>query len=151
MKDEDDEAEAGNHAERRDFLHLAIVGSATTLGVLSAYPTLHFLTPSDEAPPGAVDAGRLDEFGRGTSRTVLVGERPALVLRLEDGSFRAFVAVCTHLRCVVKFAAVRNRIECACHGGVFSTEGKNLAGPPPRPLEPLAVRIVDGVVVVSEV
>ena len=66
-------------------------------------------------------------------------------------SLRAFVAVCTHLDCIVKYAPIRSRIECGCHGGVFSTDGKNLAGPPPRPLETLAVRVVDGVVVVSEV
>lgn len=151
MKDEDEDAAGPGQPERRDFLNLAIAGTATTLGAMSAYPALKFLTPKVEAPPDAVEAGRLDDFRRGSARTLLVGGRPALVLRLEDGGLRAFVAVCTHLECVVKFAAARNRIECGCHGGVFSTDGKNLAGPPPRPLDPLAVRVVDGVVIVSEV
>jgi cytochrome b6-f complex iron-sulfur subunit len=151
MKDEDEEADARDRSERRDFLHLAIVGSATTLGAMSAYPTLQFLTPKDDAPPGSVEAGKLDDFARGSARALFVGGRPALVLRLADGTLRAFVALCTHLECVVKFVPVKDRIECACHGGVFATDGRNLAGPPPRPLEPLAVHVVDGMVTVSEV
>ncbi len=151
MKHDDEEPDAREHPERRDFLHLAIVGSATTLGAMSAYPTLQFLTPKDDAPPGVVEAGKIDDFARGSARSLLVGGRPALVLRLADGSLRAFVALCSHLECVVNFVAARNRIECACHGGVFGTDGKNLMGPPPRPLEPLAVRVLDGVVMVSEV
>lgn len=136
---------------RRDFLNIAISGTAATLGVLSAYPVVRFLAPSGEAQQRTGDAGDEDKFPRGTGRTVLLGTRPAIVIRLDDGSFRAFSALCTHLQCIVAYSAERKRIECPCHRGVYSLEGVNIAGPPPAPLKPLTVEVVNGKVTVSEV
>lgn len=136
---------------RRDFLNIAISGTAATLGVLSAYPVVRFLAPSGETQLRQGDAGDEDKFPRGTGRTVLLGTRPAIVIRLDDGSFRAFSALCTHLQCIVAYSAERKRIECPCHRGVYSLEGVNIAGPPPAPLKPLTVEVVNGKVTVSEV
>jgi len=143
----DDEARP---APRREFLNFAIAGTATTLGVLGAYPVARFLATG--APPSARTArvGEESSFPRRSARTLLVGERPALVVRLGDGSFRAFVALCTHLHCVVHYSAERDRIECPCHRGVFAVDGTNLSGPPPRPLEPILVEVLDGIVTLRE-
>ena len=135
---------------RRDFLGKAIAGTAATLGVLVAYPVGRFLQPTDAGSTRAAVLGRVDEFPYGAVRTVMLGNRPALVIRLADGSFRAFVALCTHLGCVVGYSEVRKQIECGCHRGVFSVEGKNIAGPPPRPLEALQVTVIEDVVTVRE-
>jgi Rieske Fe-S protein len=136
---------------RRDFLNLAITGTATTLGVLGAYPLIRFLGSAEPPSSRGSQAGAADTFPRGSAKAIAVGERPALVIRMEDGTFRAFVALCSHLHCVVHYAPERKRIECPCHRGVFSLEGENVAGPPPKPLEPLRVDVVDGIVTVSEV
>lgn len=144
-------ARPGADASRRDFLNIAISGTAATLGVLSAYPVVRFLAPSAETQLRTGDAGDEDKFPRGSGRTVLLGSRPAIVIRLDDGSFRAFSALCTHLQCIVAYSAERKRIECPCHRGVYSLEGVNIAGPPPSPLRPLTVEVVNGKVTVSEV
>jgi Rieske Fe-S protein len=136
---------------RRDFLNVAISGTAATLGVLSAYPVVRFLAPSSEAQLRTGDAGDEETFPRGSGRTILLGSRPALVIRLDDGSFRAFSALCTHLQCIVVYSAERRRIECPCHRGIFSLDGLNVAGPPPSPLKPLSVEVINGKVTVSEV
>lgn len=136
---------------RRKFLNLAIASTATALGVVGGYPALRFLAPTAGASPKRVEAGKLDDFPVRSSKSVLFGERAALVIRLPDGSFRAYVAVCTHLQCVVAYSSERNRIECRCHDGVYSIEGENISGPPPKPLQPLRVTVADGIVAVSEV
>lgn len=133
------------------MLNLAIAGTATTLGVMSAYPVLQFLSPAGEKERGLGEAGDEETFPRGSARTILLGSRPALVIRLDDGSFRAFSALCTHLQCLVAYSPERKRIECPCHRGLYSIEGLNIAGPPPAPLKPLTVEVVNGRVVVTEV
>ena len=144
----EDDREGGQG--RRDFLGIAISGTAAALGVMAVYPVGKFLTPRDDAGPHAATLGQVERFLRGTAKTVMVGDRPVLVIRLDDGSFRAFSALCTHLQCVVAYAPDRKQIECPCHRGVYSLEGQNVAGPPPRPLDVLAVTIVNGIVTVSE-
>ena len=58
----------------------------------------------------------------------------ALLIRMDSGELRAFTAVCSHLNCTVQFDGANERIWCACHQGVFDLDGKNVSGPPPRPL-----------------
>jgi Rieske Fe-S protein len=136
-------------APRRDFLNLALGGTAVACGVTAAYPVLRYLEPPARAASVPIDVGRLETFPIGGARTVLVDERPVIVLRATDGSLRAFSAICTHLQCVVAFSAERNQIECGCHRGVYSLEGRNLEGPPPKPLDELLVVVSEGSVIVS--
>jgi len=77
------------------------------------------------------------------------GSSPAMLIHGADDSWVAFSAVCTHLGCTVQFEPQMNRIHCACHGGVYDTHtGKNVSGPPPKPLTAYKVSVgVDGIVV----
>lgn len=134
---------------RRALLDLAISSAAAMVGVAAAYPLVRFLEPPEAASQSSVVIGPADQFGRGTARTALLGDRPIVVIRATDGSFRAFVAICTHLRCVVRYVPEHDWIECACHGGRFAADGRPLAGPVARPLEALRVEVVDGSVMVS--
>jgi cytochrome b6-f complex iron-sulfur subunit len=65
-----------------------------------------------------------------------------VVLRARDGQLRAFDAKCSHAGCNVKFDGAR--MACPCHGGIYDLTGKNIAGPPPRPLTELGVREENG-------
>jgi cytochrome b6-f complex iron-sulfur subunit len=134
---------------RRDLLGIAIGGSAAALGAALGAPVARFLAPPSEAAEGRTVVGKLEDFGVGAAKTVLVRERPVIVLRTASGEVRAFSALCTHLRCVVAYVPERDRIECPCHGGVFASDGRNLAGPPLRPLEELRVVVEEGAVIVS--
>jgi Rieske Fe-S protein len=134
---------------RRDFLAIAVGGSAAAFGVAAGYPVMRFVSPPATLSSGPVIVGKIDELPVGSSKTVVVDERPVLVIRAADGTVRAFSALCTHLQCVVAYSAERNQIECPCHRGVYSAAGENLSGPPPRPLEEIAVTISDGNVVVG--
>ncbi|MBY0491561.1 MAG: Rieske (2Fe-2S) protein [Gemmatimonadaceae bacterium] len=65
-------------------------------------------------------------------------------------SFRAFSSVCTHLGCSVGHDAEQKRFHCPCHHGLFDVKtGEVLGGPPPRPLDSLPVKVVDGEVFIQ--
>ncbi len=74
-----------------------------------------------------------------------------LIVRTADGELRAFSARCTHLNCTVQYDSDERQIVCACHGGVFDLNGKNIAGPPPKPLLTYSVNVRDDEIVVSRV
>jgi len=143
---DDEKSKAGS--QRRDFLGMAIVGTAAALGATAAVPGLAFLRPSSRRIPGSASAGRVQDFPVGTSRTILLDDKPVLVIRLPDGEFKAFSAVCTHLGCIVQYSQERSRIECPCHRGVFALDGHNVSGPPAKPLEPVKVEIESGTLIV---
>ena len=84
------------------------------------------------------------DFSPGTGRVVRESGKPILVLHLANGEFRAFSAVCTHLGCVVHWAAEKGHILCPCHAGVFATDGSVVSGPPPRPLPSYPTQVQGG-------
>ena len=131
-----------------DWLLTASTGSL--LGVLM-YPVLRFVMPppQPEAETAAVVAGKTKDFGANSGKIVRFGARPAIVVRLATGEFRAFSAVCTHLQCTVQYRADVEQVWCACHNGRFDLTGRNVGGPPPRPLEQLDVAVRGDDVVVS--
>jgi menaquinol-cytochrome c reductase iron-sulfur subunit len=52
--------------------------------------------------------------------------------------------ICTHLGCPIRWQAKRSSFVCPCHGAVFDADGKNVAGPPPRPMDPIESRAEEG-------
>jgi len=69
-------------------------------------------------------------------------DQPGILIRLEEGLFRAFEQKCTHLSCAVFFDPGSRKIECPCHNGAFDPmSGEVLQGPPPRPLRSFPVEV----------
>lgn len=69
--------------------------------------------------------------------------KPMIVSQPEAGKVVGFSAICTHQGCTVKPAG--NRLNCPCHGSVYdAATGKNLSGPAPLPLPPIAVHVSGG-------
>jgi Rieske Fe-S protein len=139
--------------DRRQFTNFLLAGSA--LGWLGSvlYPVLSFLRPPKiaEANVNSVKAGPESDFPPNSSQIVKFGRKPVIVIRLDNGDFRSFEATCTHLDCIVQYRADLKQIWCACHNGLYDTRGRNVSGPPPRPLEEFAVNIVAGEIVVSKI
>jgi Rieske Fe-S protein len=67
-----------------------------------------------------------------------LGGQKMMVLRTEEGVV-AFSRRCTDLGCLVSWNKERQQFVCPCHQGVFDKTGRNIAGPPPRPLDRLEV------------
>jgi menaquinol-cytochrome c reductase iron-sulfur subunit len=56
----------------------------------------------------------------------------------------ALSATCAHLGCNVNYDEQTGGFKCPCHSGAYDATGKNISGPPPRPLTRLAAKIEDG-------
>jgi len=71
---------------------------------------------------------------------------PAVLVHLPDGSFVAYLAVCTHQRCTVAYKKRFQKLACPCHGGVFdpANGASVVSGPPPTPLQKIKVETRDG-------
>ena len=69
----------------------------------------------------------------------------AILIRTADGAYHAYGQKCTHLSCRVYYSGDHQRLECPCHEGAFNAAtGDVLYGPPPRPLDAIAVEARDG-------
>jgi len=66
------------------------------------------------------------------------------VVRDGGDQFSVFNGRCTHLGCAYSWQSPQNQFACPCHAGVYALDGHVLAGPPPRPLDTLPVRIENG-------
>jgi nitrite reductase/ring-hydroxylating ferredoxin subunit len=62
------------------------------------------------------------------------GGKPCLLI-LVDGEPRAINAVCSHLQSTVEYRLASGDIFCNCYNGLYDINGRNIAGPPPPPLE----------------
>jgi Rieske Fe-S protein len=127
----------------------------TSLGAtLSAiiYPVIQFLIPPSvsEAAQSNVVAGTSTELRPGTGKIFKFGSQPGLLIKTATGETRAFSATCTHLNCTVQYRADLDHIWCACHDGHYDINGKNLSGPPPRPLDQYVVNFRGDEIVVSK-
>jgi Rieske Fe-S protein len=128
---------------RRRLLDWLLAGSVGTLLGVLFYPLLRYMAPPPqaEAEADALVVGRMKDFPPNTGKIVRFGARPAIVLRMPGGDFRAFSAVCTHLQCTVQYRPDLELVWCACHNGRFDLAGRNVGGPPPRPLDPFDVAL----------
>jgi menaquinol-cytochrome c reductase iron-sulfur subunit len=64
--------------------------------------------------------------------------------RAQNGEVVAFSAICPHLGCAFQWRADQGRFVCPCHLSAFSLSGDVLAGPSPRPLDRLDVKVEAG-------
>ena len=113
----------------RGFLSLWGIG-ATAVGV-------SFLkVPSSERRPGEriVRCGPISSLPVGRARFVRHGSEPLFVVRVSESEIVALSAICSHLRCVLKWSDETVGFLCPCHAGAFDQQGNVLSGPPNRPL-----------------
>jgi thiosulfate dehydrogenase (quinone) large subunit len=85
-----------------------------------------------------------------TAAAPLPAGDPGVIVKLGDGSFVAFDAVCTHAGCTVEWDRQDRLLVCPCHGAAFdpANRGAVLGGPTNEPLAtiPIAVDPSTGVI-----
>jgi len=145
------EVTTGSAPGRRNILNwlLGLWGGGVCGAI--AYPIARYLAPPDipESATQSVSAGSAKSLAPNSARVVAFGSRPAIVLRTPAGELRAFSATCTHLDCTVQYRPDLQRIWCACHNGQYDLNGRNIAGPPPRPLESFDINVRDDEIALS--
>jgi Rieske Fe-S protein len=129
---------------RRQFVNVLLGGGI--LGALGSllYPVFSYLRPpkGSDANVQSVKVGLASEFPNNSSQIVKFGRKPVILIRSETGEFHALSATCTHLDCIVQYRPDLEQIWCACHNGLYDIKGRNISGPPPRPLTEYRVDIV---------
>ena len=136
---------------RRGFIKLVYgLFGALGLGAFAA-PALAYFWPAklEEVPSAPVPVGPAADLKVGDSRIISYGRYPALVLNTPAG-LRAYLAVCTHFACLVKYDGVKDEIACPCHAGFFrSDDGSVKSGPPPKALKAVPWFIKDDILYVG--
>lgn len=123
-------------AGRRRFLSQAVMGLGLFFGMGTlGMRFLQFLVPSPKDKPAeAVLIGSESKVPEGEALSMDLGGHKIVVLRNEEGVV-AFSRRCTDLGCLVSWSKERQQFVCPCHQGAFDRTGRNVAGPPPRPLD----------------
>lgn len=141
----------GRPLGRRTFVDFILGGGVIASLASFLYPVLKFIMPPPVSEPieTSVVAAKVGELAPNSGKIFKFGRRPGLLINTPSGELRAFDAICTHLNCTVQYRSDYGEIWCACHNGLYDLSGKNISGPPPRPLGRLTVQIRGDEIVVS--
>lgn len=136
---------------RRQLIDYLLGTSAFATLAAIVYPIFKFMIPPQtaEAQQNSVVAAKMNEIAPNTGKIFKFGSKPGLLIKTEKGDLKAFSASCTHLDCIVQYEPDKKDILCACHNGIYDLTGKNVSGPPPRPLEEFTVNVKGDDIIVT--
>jgi cytochrome b6-f complex iron-sulfur subunit len=136
---------------KRSFLKVFLGGGFVAWIGAVFYPLISYLRPplQAEVEVSSVRVGMLKDIPKESGTIIRFGTKPVIVVRGPGGEVKAFNATCTHLDCTVQYKKEMGVIWCACHNGKYDLAGRNIAGPPPRPLDEFRVVIQGDEVFVS--
>ena len=128
---------------RRGFVEVLLGAGFLATAVAFVYPVLRYLVPPKvlDLSGDSVVAGTVGELKPNSGKIFRFGSRPGLLIRTASGEYRAMSATCTHLSCTVQYRQDLREVWCACHNGKYNLDGRNISGPPPRPLEAFDVQV----------
>lgn len=128
---------------RRSFVDYFLGGGFMALLGSVFFPVLKYVMPPaiPQAVQNDVVAGKVGELAPNAAKIFRFGNKPGILVCTPEGEYRAFSAVCTHLQCTVQYRQDFKHIWCACHNAHFDLNGRNIEGPPPRPLEEYRVEV----------
>ena len=138
---------------RRNLLNWFLSTTAGAFLVSVTYPLSRYLVPPDveESTAHTVTlALKPQEVKPNSGQIFRFGSQAGILVKDSNGELKAFSAVCTHLACIVQYRSDINQIWCACHNGHFDLNGRNVEGPPPKPLEQFVVNVRAEQIVVSK-
>ena len=150
MSPEGSEAE-NQSLPRRAFVRVLLGGGFLASLLSFFYPVARYLLPppASESSSDEVVAGQVGELKNNSGKIFRFGSKPGLLIRATDGSYHALSATCTHLDCTVQYRGDLQRVWCACHNGMYDLNGRNISGPPPRPLQVYEVHVRGDEIVVT--
>jgi len=143
VSDAEPSASAPPSAGRRRFVSILLGSGLVASAASFLYPVMKYFVPPKVADMGgdAVLAAKVSELKPNTAKTFRFGTRPGLLVEIAPGEYHAMSATCTHLGCTVQYRPDLREIWCACHNGMYDLNGRNVSGPPPRPLEAFDVQV----------
>lgn len=147
--------------DRRSFLSRAS-SLCMTGGVLAGYGTLAFMAgkylyPSQPQALAWLFVTEVDRLKPGEALQYRSPSgQPITITRRGEartaGDFLALSSTCPHLGCRVHWEVHNSRFFCPCHNGVFTPEGKAIAGPPAdagQSLAPYRLKVEQGLLFIE--
>ena len=148
---------------KRDFLLTAMGGVAAVGGAGAAYSMVKAWDPLPSVVAAGVTKVDVSTMNAGEIKTVEFRGKPVAIIKktpdmaqskysVKVGSdeFTVAIQICTHLGCIPAWLEGDKKFKCACHGGEFDATGKNIFGPPPKPLVIPPFKIVGTTIVLGE-
>jgi cytochrome b6-f complex iron-sulfur subunit len=128
---------------RRRFAGMILGTGLVATAASFLYPILKYLVPPKLPSFGteAVMAARTSAIKPNEGIIFRFGSKPGLLIEESPGKYTAMIAVCTHLGCTVQYRGDLHEVWCPCHNGKYDVHGRNISGPPPRPLTELDVQV----------
>jgi len=134
------------YVARRDFAKFLVLTSGS-FAVGQAWIAAKHVLRRNDAEPGRKRIAALAGVAVGSSLEFSYPnehDRCILVRPRADQLF-AYSQLCTHLSCAVIPEMENGVFRCPCHEGFFEmATGRNVAGPPPRPLPRIVLAVEDG-------
>jgi nitrite reductase/ring-hydroxylating ferredoxin subunit len=135
---------ADQFVARRDFgRFLVLTSGAFAAG--QAWIAARHLVRANRPPPPRLRIATLRELPVGAAMvfTYPGPQDRCLLIRPDEQTLVAYSQNCTHLSCAVVPRVEEGVLHCPCHEGYFDLlTGRNIAGPPPRPLPKIVLEIV---------
>lgn len=132
------------YVARRDFAKFLVLTSAAFVAGQGWIAAQDLVRKNRPAPPSRAKIARLSDVAVGSARVFRYPTEgdPCLLVRLEPNVLVAYSQACTHLSCAVVPRVDQGVLHCPCHEGFFDLKtGRNIAGPPPRPLPRILLSI----------
>jgi len=157
--------ETPKEISRRRFFEKLSIGLIGLCSAIVGVPLVGFILAPffRKVPEKWVTIGKPNDYQIGKTVAVTVIDPSSLpwagvtaksgvwLRRVSENDFIAFSANCTHLGCPVRWLPDADLFMCPCHGGVYYSDGKVAAGPPPLPLFRYDVRVENGEVQMKQV
>ncbi len=127
---------------RREFLEKIFVRIAgLSAVVLTLWNIAKYIYPRISPPKlRKILVAKEGEIAPGEAKEINFGGELLFLVNLGK-EYKAFSATCTHLGCKVRWEGHKQRFFCPCHKAIFSSDGKVVSGPPPRPLDEFKVEV----------
>lgn len=135
--------------ERRKVLKLFIAAGSLAASGSFLYPLSKYLLPSAATSQTEKVTVEKKDVPAGEALDIVVNGTPAILINRPGKGYVALTRVCTHLGCLVDYQKEQQRLFCPCHAGVYSLEGRVLAGPPPKPLKQFALDISGDTIIIG--
>ena len=130
---------------RRTFLNTLLGGWLASFAFGSFYALYRFAFPTLGKEPDFVVLKPEDFFSIPVNSTkpFAWGGKVGLFFKTADNRMKALKGVCSHMECNIVYKPEDRRFYCPCHKGWFDENGRNVQGPPPKPLEFFEYRVED--------
>jgi Rieske Fe-S protein len=133
-----------HYVARRDFAKFLVLTSGAFVAG-QAWIAANSLLRKRRPAPARQKIGALSAlpFGSATMFAYPTQHDPCLLIRTRDDKLLAYSQKCTHLSCAVVPKLDEGILHCPCHEGIFDlATGRNIAGPPPRPLPAIELEVI---------